>query len=123
MTEQRQLSPDKQQPLFNSQTWSHSQTLFTTVFCFFAVLRPLVEMTTIHYKPFENSRHKCHPLSAVSTPHTQGIFRKTQPSAFRNSIKFLSLCSRLFFSAIPLLCIGAEINHWACSWRISIISD
>lgn len=51
-----------------------------------------------------------------------GNIQKAQPSAFRNSIKFLSLCSRLF------LC-NPIVMHW--SWnqspgrarRISMISD
>lgn len=82
-------------------------------FCF-AVLKPLVEMTTIHYKPFENSLHKCHPLSAVSTPRTQGIFKKPNLQ-----LSEILLNSYLFaagsFCAIPLLCIGAEINHRPCT--------
>lgn len=87
--------------------------LLTPWFCF-AVLKPLVEMTTIHYKPFENSRHKCHPLSAVSTPRTQGIFKKPNLQ-----LSEILLNSYLFaagsFCAIPLLCIGAEINHRPCT--------
>lgn len=97
----------------NSATWSHSQMLLTPWFCF-AVLKPLVEMTTIHYKPFENSPHKCHPLSAVSTPRTQGIFKKPNLQ-----LSEILLNSYLFaagsFCAIPLLCIGAEINHRPCT--------
>lgn len=85
-------------------------------------LRPLVEMTTIHYKPFENSHHKCHPLSAVSTPRTQGIFKKPNLQ-----LSEILLNSYLFaagsFCAIPLLCIGAEINHRAVRAAISMISD
>ena len=87
--------------------------LLTPWFCF-AVLKPLVEMTTIHYKPFENSPHKCHPLSAVSTPRTQGIFKKPNLQ-----LSEILLNSYLFaagsFCAIPLLCIGAEINHRPCT--------
>lgn len=87
--------------------------LHTPWFCF-AVLKPLVEMTTIHYKPFENSPHKCHPLSAVSTPRTQGIFKKPNLQ-----LSEILLNSYLFaagsFCAIPLLCIGAEINHRPCT--------
>lgn len=88
--------------------------LLTPCFFCFAVLKPLVEMTTIHYKPFENSPHKCHPLSAVSTPRTQGIFKKPNLQ-----LSEILLNSYLFaagsFCAIPLLCIGAEINHRPCT--------
>lgn len=88
---------------------------------YFAVLKPLVEMTTIHYKPFENSPHKCHPLSAVSTPRTQGIFKKPNLQ-----LSEILLNSYLFaagsFCAIPLLCIGAEINHQPCTAHQDAIS-
>lgn len=101
----------------DSATWTQTQNVAHT-----AVLRPLVEMTTIHYKPFENSHHKCHPLSAVSTPRTQGIFKKPNLQ-----LSEILLNSYLFaagsFCAIPLLCIGAEINHRAVHAAISMISD
>ena len=108
-----QCSSYNKQPGWTLQTWSLSQMLLTPCFCS-AVLKPLVEMTTIHYKPFENSPHKCHPLSAVSTPRTQGIFKKPNLQ-----LSEILLNSYLFaagsFCAIPLLCIGAEINHRPCT--------
>lgn len=76
----------------------------------FAVLKPLVEMTTIHYKPFENSPHKCHPLSAVSTPCTQGIFKK--PNLRLSEI----LLNSYLFAAGSFLC-NPIVMHW--SWNQS----
>lgn len=71
-------------------------------------------MTTIHYKPFENSLHKCHSLSAVSTLRMQGIFKK--PNLRHSEILLNSyLFAAGSFCAIPLLCIGAEINHQLCT--------
>lgn len=67
-------------------------------------------MTTIHYKPFENSPHKCHPLSAVSTPRTQGIFKK--PNLRLSEI----LLNSYLFAAGSFLC-NPIVMHW--SWNQS----
>lgn len=85
-------------------------------------LEPLVATTTIHYQPVENSCHKCRPLSAAATPSTQGIFRKPNlrlSQILLNSYLFAAGFCFFFFlflffvvAAIPLLCIGSEINHW-----------
>lgn len=69
-------------------------------------------MTTIHYKPFENSPHKCHPLSAVSTPRTQGIFKKPNlrlSEILLNSYLFAAGC---FFLCNPI------VMHW--KWNQSL---
>lgn len=67
-------------------------------------------MTTIHYTPFECIRHKCHPLSAVSTPRTRAIF-KTPNLQLSEILLNAYLRAAGSFCSIPLLCTGAEINH------------